>query len=242
MVEVTVGSGTRGNALATHDWIALERAFHALAEDDEVRAVLVRGAGETFSSGSDLHEWVAAAPDDVETSFARMEAALTAIEECPIPVVAAVDGVAAGAGCQLALACDLQILANHARIGMPIARLGILVSPRFAARISVLAGPAVTRDLLYTGRLIDAAEAVRVGLATRCVPEADLDRAARQCIAEIVRHPSAAHRATKRAVSAALAPIREAAKAADAGTAVEFEDFRAGVSAFLSNRNRAQSS
>ena len=120
---------------------------------------------------------------------------------------------------------------------MPIARLGILVSPSFAARISVLAGPAVTRDLLYTGRLIDGAEAVRVGLATRCVPEAELDRASRELIEEIVKQPTAAHRATKRSVSAVLAPVREAARTAAAGHAVEFDEFRAGVSAFLASRD-----
>jgi enoyl-CoA hydratase/carnithine racemase len=240
VVEVVIGSGARGNALGTNDWVALERVFRSLAHDPataDVRAVLVRGAGSTFSSGSDLQEWVAAAPDDVETSFARMEAALTAIEACPIPVIAAVDGVAAGAGCQLALACDLQILAGHARIGMPIARLGILLSPRFASRLSVLAGPSVTRDLLYTGRLLDADEAVRVGLATRCVPAEDFEDAIRELIASIVRYPPAAHHATKRAVSIALGPIRDAASAAYAGNAVEFADFQAGVSAFLDGGN-----
>ena len=152
VADVSVGDGQRGNALSSEDWRELEQTFRHLAEDDQLRAVVVRGQGGTFSAGSDMREWVQADRTDVAQSFAAMEAAFTAIEDLPVPVIAEVEGVAAGAGCQLALACDLRVLADTARIGMPIARLGILVSPSFAARLSVLAGPGVARELLYTGR------------------------------------------------------------------------------------------
>ncbi|EWM11843.1 enoyl-CoA hydratase/isomerase family protein, partial [Kutzneria sp. 744] len=144
--EVVLGSGGSANALGHEDWRALELAFRNLSND--VRVVVVRGSGSTFSAGSDLREWVHAAPDDVDRAFAAMEAACTAIEECPTPVIAQVNGVAAGAGCQLALACDLRVFADDARIGMSIARLGILVSPAFAARLALLAGHGLARELL----------------------------------------------------------------------------------------------
>jgi enoyl-CoA hydratase/carnithine racemase len=233
-VDVVIGSGQRANALTSADWTELARVFRELAAGEHLQVVVVRGAGRTFSSGSDLREWVSADLHDVEAAFTAMEAAFTAIEECPAPVIAAVDGVAAGAGAQLALACDLQLLGDEARIGMPTARLGILISPSFAARLSVLAGPAVTRDLLYTGRLISAAEAVRVGLATRTAPEADFAAALDELVAEITRQPIAANRATKRAVALSLAPVREAARAGADSVPVEFDSFRAGVSTFLS--------
>jgi enoyl-CoA hydratase/carnithine racemase len=232
-VDVVIGSGVRGNALSTLGWASLERVFRTIADDPDTHVVVVTGAGRTFSSGSDLREWVSAAPGDVQAGFVVMEAAFTAIEQCPIPVVAAVDGVAAGAGCQLALACDLQILSSSARIGMPTARLGILISPSFAARISVLAGPAVTRDLLYTGRLIGAEEAVRVGLATRSAPDSVFASALDELVGMITRQPVAANQATKRAVGVALAPIRTAARVAAAGLPIEFDSFRAGVNGFL---------
>jgi enoyl-CoA hydratase/carnithine racemase len=233
MAEVTVGDGRRGNALSRADWRELERTFRELARDADLRVVVVRGHGGVFSAGSDMRQWVQADITDVAEDFAAMEAAFTAIEELPVPAVAQVDGVAAGAGCQLALACDLRVLAETARIGMPIARLGILVSPTFAARLSVLAGPGVARELLYTGRLVPADEAVRLGLATRCVPEHELGDATVGLVQAIIANPAAAIRAAKYAVDVALAPARGAARARSGGPPVAYEDFQQGISRFL---------
>ncbi len=238
VAEVTVGDGHHGNALSRADWLELERTFRDLARDEELRAVVVRGAGGVFSAGSDMRQWVLADITDVAEDFAAMEAAFTAIEELPVPVVAQIDGVAAGAGCQLALACDLQVLAETARIGMPIARLGILVSPAFAARLSMLAGPGVARELLYTGRLVPAGEAVRLGLATRCVPEQELVKATQRLVLAITRNPAASIRAAKYAVDVALTPARGAAKAEAGGPPVAYEDFQRGISTFLTKNSK----
>jgi enoyl-CoA hydratase len=233
LAEVTVGDGQHRNALSRVDWRELERTFRDLAADDELLAVVVRGQGGVFSAGSDMREWVLADLTAVADDFAAMEAAFTAIEELPVPVIAQVEGVAAGAGCQLALACDLQVLADTARIGMPIARLGILVSPTFAARLSMRAGPGVARELLYTGRLVQASEAVRLGLATRCVPKRELATATRGLVLSVTRNPAAAIRAAKRAIDVALAPARAAARAGAAGPPVAYDDFQRGITAFL---------
>lgn len=233
VAEVSVGDGQRGNALSSDDWRELEQTFRRLAGDDELRVVVVRGQGGTFSAGSDMREWVQADRTDVEQSFAAMEAAFTAIERLPFPVIAEVEGVAAGAGCQLALACDLRVLADTARIGMPIARLGILVSPPFAARLATLAGPGVARELLYTGRLVSADEAVRLGLATRSVPAYELAAATRRLVLSVARQPVPAIRAAKHAVDVALAPVRAAAMAQAEGPPVAYEDFQRGITSFL---------
>ncbi|MBB5889715.1 enoyl-CoA hydratase/isomerase family protein [Kutzneria kofuensis] len=232
--EVVLGSGGSANALGHDDWRALETAFRQFARDEDIRVIVVRGSGSTFSAGSDLREWVHAAPDDVDRAFAAMEAACTAIEECPTPVIAQVSGVAAGAGCQLALACDLRVFADDARIGMPIARLGILVSPAFAARLALLAGHGLARELLYTGRLLDAAEAVAAGLANRRVPSAELSGATAELVAAVAAQPRAALVAAKQAVSVGLSPTRAAADSFASGPAVSYEDFQRGVTAFLS--------
>lgn len=236
IVDVSVGDGQRGNALSSEDWRELEHTFRRLAEDGELRAVVVRGQGGTFSAGSDMREWVRADRTDVAQSFAAMEAAFTAIEDLPVPVIAEVEGVAAGAGCQLALACDLRVLADTARIGMPIARLGILVSPPFAARLVTLAGPGTARELLYTGRLVSADEAVRLGLATRSVPAQELASATRRLVLSVVHHPGSAIRAAKQAVDVALAPTRAAAKAQAEGPPVAYDDFQRGIMSFLSRK------
>ena len=233
VADVSVGDGQRGNALSSDDWRVLEQTFRRLAGDDALRAVVVRGQGGMFSVGSDMREWVQADRMDVAESFAAMEAAFTAIEDLPVPVIAEVEGVAAGAGCQLALACDLRVLADTARIGMPIARLGILVSPPFAARLATLAGPGVARELLYTGRLVSAGEAVRLGLATRSVPTRELASATRRLVLAVARHPGSAIRAAKQAVDVALAPARAAARAQAAGPPVAYDDFQRGIMTFL---------
>lgn len=238
VAAVTIGNGARYNVLGSRDWTALEQAFRELAADERVRVVLLAGHGSSFSAGFNLREWDGADRDEVDQAFARMEAACTAIERLPVPVVAKVRGVAAGAGCQLALACDLRVADRSARLGMPVARLGILTSPSFAARLSLLAGPGVARDLLYTGRLIDAPEAQRFGLVTRCVAESQLDEVTAALVESIAAQPPAAIRAAKRAVGAGLGPAIEAAQQAAGGPAVAYGDFQHSVSAFLRGRQQ----
>jgi enoyl-CoA hydratase/carnithine racemase len=237
VAQAVLGSGGSRNALGSEDWAAVERIFRDLATDEQVRAIVVRGSGATFSAGSDLREWVHASPHDVQEGFARMEAACEAIEQAPVPVIAQVNGVAAGAGCQLALACDLRVLADTARLGMPIARLGILVSPSFAARLSVLVGHGLARELLYTGRLVGAAEAVTLGLANRCVPEDRLTEVTTALVDSIVIQPRAALVAAKQAVSVGLTPVRAAARSFVTGPAVSYADFQRGITEFLSGRH-----
>lgn len=240
VAHVRVGTGRRANALTTRDWQALAAAFEALAEDPSLRAVVVSGRGSaTFSAGSDMREWLSADPAEIDASFAAMESALSAVERVPVPVVAQVRGSAVGAGCQLACACDLRIVADDARIGMPIARWGILVPPAFAARVALLTGPATARDLLLTGRLVDGAEAVRLGLATASVPAADLDTATTDLVASITAHPPAAIRAAKRAVDTVIAPTRDRLHRLPAGPAADYDSMQLGLGSFLSDATGA---
>jgi enoyl-CoA hydratase len=235
IATVHVGTGRRANALATQDWHALATVFDTLAEDQSLRTVVVSGRGSSsFSAGSDMREWLSADPAEIDASFAAMEDALSAVERLPVPVVARIRGSAVGAGCQLACACDLRIITDNARIGMPIARWGILVPPAFAARIALLTGPAAARDLLLTGRLIDGAEAVRLGLATASVPDAELDSATADLVASITANPPAAVHAAKHAVNTVIAPIREHLRRLPPGPAADYDSMRLSLSSFLS--------
>ena len=233
VARVTVGSGQRRNALTSAAWAEIERTFRNLARDTALRGVILDGAHGMFCAGSDMNEWVDANPAEVELSFARMEAACTAVEELPVPVVALVRGAAAGAGCELALACDLRVVAEGASIGMPIARLGILVTPAFALRLAVLAGAATARDLLYTGRMVDAREAEQLGLATVCAPEDEVETITSDLLDAMLGQSSASVRAAKRAVNSVLAGPRAAAKTAAAGPPVDYDDFYRGINVFL---------
>ncbi|MDR3083837.1 MAG: enoyl-CoA hydratase/isomerase family protein [Streptomyces sp.] len=190
VVTVLIGHGHRANALGHHDWRVLAALFDDLATDPTLEAVIVSGRGrKTFSAGSDLREWLGAEPDAVDASFDIMEDALTALERIPVPTVARVRGSAVGAGCQLACACDFRVITQDARLGMPVARWGILTPPMFATRLALLGGPAVALDLLLTGRLVTDVEAVRLGLVTRAVPDAELDDATAVLVSIVTAHP-----------------------------------------------------
>jgi enoyl-CoA hydratase/carnithine racemase len=237
VARVIVGSGLRRNALTSGAWAGIERAVRELATDAALRVMVLEGAAEWFCAGSDITEWAKTSNERVELSFARMEAACTAIEDLPIPVIAKVRGPAAGAGCQLALACDLRIFDARASIGMPIARLGILISPSFAHRVAVNAGPSVAGDLVYSGRMVGAVEAVELGLANACIPSDDVDRYVEVAIDSILRSSDASIRAGKRALAQLAAPARAAARAL-AGPATDEADFRRRVRTFTSRRRR----
>ncbi|MGP8296597.1 enoyl-CoA hydratase/isomerase family protein [Streptomyces inhibens] len=236
LATVRIGSGRRANALGTRDWQALAALFHQLAEDRTLRAVVLSGRGTgAFSAGSDMREWLSADPAEIEASFSAMETALTAVERLPVPVVAEVRGTAAGAGCQLACACDLRIVASDARLGMPIARWGILVPPAFAARLALLTGPAAARDLLLTGRLVDGEEAARLGLATVSVPEPELAATTAALVASISEHPPPAVRAAKRSIDTLLAPARDRLRRLPPGPAADYASLQHRLNAFLSH-------
>jgi len=255
VIAVEVGDGTRRNALREGDWRTLAESVTAAGADEAVRVLVISGRGATFSAGSDMTEWADAEPAVVERSFATMEACFRAIEECPVPVIAAVEGVAAGAGCQLALACDLVLMGESARIGMPIARLGILTSVDFAARVSARSGAALAADLYLTGRLLSAPEALVAGLVARVAPDGQVVRQARDLAGGMVAEPPAAVRAAKlavRAVTGAVprpaatrppqtrrlgAPEPMGAPAGETATpAVAFDEFRVAVRRFLATR------
>jgi len=232
VAELLIGRGAKRNALTGAGWSEIADRVTELGRGEQVRAVVIRGRERTFCAGSDMTEWVEADFGVVEDSFARMEAAFRAVEACPVPVLAEVHGIAAGAGCQLALACDLRFMGDSARIGMPIARLGIMCSPAFAARMTGLVGPSLTRRLLYTGALLDASAAVGSGLVDERRPDAELSGHVARVAETIAQQPRSAVVAAKRAVNAALSPAREATTRNDQ-PAVSPPEFRSGIADFL---------
>ncbi|MCY0906178.1 enoyl-CoA hydratase/isomerase family protein [Arthrobacter sp. H14-L1] len=232
-----VGTGERFNALASAQWQVLERSARTLAADPCVRAVVLRGAGGTFCSGSDLREWQHGTGADVSAAFCAIEAALQALEAIPVPTVALVQGVATGAGCQLALACDLQVLEATSLIGMPIARLGMLIPPTFANRMSLRIGPSRTKDLLYGGRLLTAKEALDMGLVTTVTETGRAWEEVQQITTRWSTLSQASLKASKTAVNQGLAPLDNPARALPQGPAADTKEFFSRVNDFL-NRKR----
>jgi enoyl-CoA hydratase/carnithine racemase len=236
VARVAFGSGERLNALGMDEWEALGRAARELAADDSVRAVVVRGRGGAFCAGSNLREWENADADEVTRRFWRIEQTIRAVEDLPMPTVAIIEGVAAGGGCQLALACDLQLTAASARIGMPVSRLGILVPPSFATRLSLRIGPSRTKDLLYGGRMLSAAEAHDVGLVTTLVPDGELDSALAGLLGIWAGISQGSLRAAKAAVDRGLEPLTERVRREPPGPVADPEEFQQRINGFLRDR------
>ena len=236
VATLTLGTGRRFNALGIDAWRALDSAATALATESSLRAVVIRGAGGVFCSGADLREWDGASADQVTESFAVLEGALQAVENIPVPTVAVIEGVATGGGCQLALACDLQLTSSAARLGMPIARLGILVPPSFANRLSLRIGPSRAKDLLYGSRLLSGQQAADMGLITTVVVEDDLDAALAGLLAGWEPLSAASLRAAKAAVDLGLRSVSQPARQAPVGLASDPDEFSSRVDAFLNRK------
>src|SRR5215510_12208722 len=155
--------------LATLD--KLLAACRDMAADERVRVVMVTGSGsKAFCAGSDMGEFPHVREDVVSRKLARENAAFTALEQLPMPVIAALNGVTLGGGAEIALACDIRIMDETARIGFPEVKRGIFPGSGGIFRLPRLVGPAKAYELLYTGELIDAHEAHRIGLINRLAP------------------------------------------------------------------------
>jgi enoyl-CoA hydratase len=228
---IIVGNGERRNAMSVEDWQHLRTVSNTL--DPTVHAVVIRGHGDMFCSGSDMREWQHASGQEVDVTFAVMEAALQAVEAISVPTVAMIQGAATGAGCQLALACDIQLAARSSRIGMPVAQLGILLSAPFATRLSMRIGPARAKELLYSGRLLNAEEAAAIGLISRVVEDEDLEGELNALLKTWNGQPITTLRAAKAAVNAGLAPIVEAARQTPATPSSDPEELPQRVHTFL---------
>ena len=156
----------------------LEEALTALAGDGQVRVLVVRGAGEHFCAGGDV-KFMRDNPMTAAEGQTRVEAinrAILALARFRTPTIAMVDGAAAGAGCNLALACDLVIASDRARFGEMFARIGLIPDAGGTYFLPRRVGLARAKELVFTGDIIDATEADRIGLVNRVVPAGDLER------------------------------------------------------------------
>lgn len=233
LATVTVGTGVRRNALSRAGWSQLADQLVRLAHRTDLRAVVLRGLGQSFCAGSDLNDWQGADDAKVDATFAAMEAACSAVEQCPVPVVTAIRGDAVGAGCQLALSGDVRLACSDVRIGMPVLKLGVLLSPRFAARLVEQAGAQLAAELLFTGRLVGAAEALERGLVARVAEPADWDGLIADMVRGVLALPPDAVRAAKRALAAQREAARRMLPIRVADHAANLSDLHGGVEQFL---------
>jgi enoyl-CoA hydratase len=194
---VTVDNRRRLNCLSTPLILDLAAAFTGLAKEERLRAVVLTGAGDrAFIGGADLNELGALNPDSARLFITRLHQACQAVRDCPVPVIGRIGGFCLGAGLELAASCDVRIAADEAQFGMPEVAMGI-PSVIEAALLPGLIGWGRTREMLLTGVLYSAGEALAMGLVQRVTPAAGLDAAVEAFIAAICRAAPAAIRSQK---------------------------------------------
>jgi enoyl-CoA hydratase len=201
---VTLDLPDRRNMMSLAMTASWGRAMAALRGDPGVRAVVVTGAGTAFCSGGDT-AWIGGEPgasvDDLRARMLPFYRTWLAVRDLEVPTIAAVNGPAIGAGLALALACDLRYAAEDARLGVPFTSLGIHPGMATTWLLPEVAGLAVARELLLTGRMVTGAEAAAMGLVNRALPAAEvLDEALRVADAVAATAPVAS-RLTKRALA-----------------------------------------
>jgi enoyl-CoA hydratase/carnithine racemase len=184
------------NALHLPMNLEIRAALRALTERGEAQVVIFTGAGDrAFVSGADIAEL---RERKGPVALARHNAELCdAIEACKLPTLAAINGFALGGGCEVALACDIRVAAENAKLGQPEVSLGIIPAAGGSIRLQRLLGPGIARELIFTGRVIDAQEAARVGLVNRVVPQGQLMETALEIAQEIVKNSANAVQLSK---------------------------------------------
>lgn len=197
IARVTVDNTAKLNCLSTTTIVALAETFKRLGEDAQVRAVVFTGAGsKAFIGGADLNELGAFCADSARLFITRLHMACKAIRDCPVPVIGRINGFCLGAGLEVAASCDFRAAAEGAQFGMPEVHMG-LPSVIEAALLPGLIGWGRTREMLLTGAICSAAEALAMGLVQKTVPAADLDAAVEQWVAAICRATPEAIRSQK---------------------------------------------
>ncbi|HVQ94277.1 MAG TPA: enoyl-CoA hydratase-related protein [Mycobacteriales bacterium] len=182
----------------------LRAAAAEAADRAEVRAVVVYGGPKVFAAGADIKEMVNLSFADMAQRAERLTGAFDSVARIPKPVVAAVTGYALGGGCELALTADFRVCGDNAKLGQPEILLGIIPGAGGTQRLARLVGPARAKDIVFTGRFVDAEEALRIGLVDRVVAPDDVYPAAVELAARYAAGPAIALRAAKAAIDGGL--------------------------------------
>jgi len=192
------------NALDVAIQDGLREAARDLAQHDQVAAVIVWGGDRVFAAGADIKEMAPMSYVDMARRAPLLQEAFAEIARLPKPTVAAIEGYALGGGCELALTCDFRVAGSNAKLGQPEILLGIIPGAGGTQRLARLIGPARAKDLVFTGRLIDAAEAASIGLVDQVCEPGQAYAAARARLQPYVGGPALALRAAKEAIDRGL--------------------------------------
>ena len=237
---VTVNRPDKLNALNDATVAEIDAAFAAVAADPAVRGVILTGAGEkAFVAGADIAELATQSPVDGKERSIRGQRVLDRIERLGKPVIAAVNGFALGGDCELAMACHVRIASENAKLGTPEVKLGIMCGYAGTQRLPRLVGKGRALEMLLTGEMVDAAEALRIGLVNRVVPREKLLAEAEGLMRKMLANGPVSLRFTLEAVNDGLETGFDEAERQEAtlfGLICTTEDMKEGTKAFLEKR------
>lgn len=190
----------------------LIQLFSGLEKDDEVRVVIITGAGEkAFCVGADIKEFAAVRDQVIEKKLGKENEALLKIEKLSKPVIAAIDGFALGGGCEIALACDIRIIAENTKIGLPEIKLGVFPGSGGIYRLPKIVGISHAMEMMYTGEPLSAEEAFRIGLVNQVASPGQALAFAKNMAEKIAQQPKKALAAIKAGVRKAMEVSEEEA-------------------------------
>jgi enoyl-CoA hydratase len=239
IATITVNRPDKLNALNDALMRELGVAIDEARARDDVGAVLLTGAGRAFVAGADIAELATQSPVDGKERSIRGQKVLDRIEDLGKPVIAAINGFALGGGCELAMACHVRIASENARLGTPEVKLGIMCGYAGSQRLPRLVGKGRALELLLTGEMVDAAEALRIGLVNRVVPRDKLMAEAEGLLRKMTANGPVSLRFTLEAVNSGLElPLAEAQylEATLFGLICTTDDMKEGTKAFLEKR------
>ena len=226
------------NAMSIEVFDGLAAAADEVAGMEDIRVLVVSGEGKSFSSGIDTSSF-GTVSGDPETQIARAQSGFRKIAALPIPTIAAVRGHALGAGLQLALACDLRVMAKDASVGLLEARYGLVPDLGGTQQLTALIGPGRAKKMIWLAERIDGDEAGRIGLAEVVVDESELDRTVDELAAAVAGGPPLAIRGAKRLVDLSLTTSLEEGmdeEATEQQRMLTSDDFSEAITAFIEKR------
>ena len=241
IAHVTIDRQSKMNALNTEVLNELETCFQHLILDPEVGVIIITGAGEkAFVAGADISQFPTLKPDEAVLFSKRGQAVFSLIESSPKPVIAAVNGFALGGGCELAIACHLRFASENAVFGQPEVKLGVIAGYGGTQRLPRLIGPGRALDLLLSGRMIKADEALNMGLVNGVFPQNELMGSVEAYAGELLKQGSLAQSFTLKAVYAGAGQTLEHGLEQEAEAfrdVFDTEDRIEGAQAFLERRS-----
>ncbi len=236
---VTINNPDSLNALNSQIIDQLSEVFDQLNSNSGVKCIIITGAGRAFVAGADILEMSSMDATEAREFGVKGAGLFRKIEKLSKPVIAAVNGFALGGGCELALACDIRVASEKAKFGQPEVSLGIIPGFSGTVRLAKITGMAVAKELIYTGKVIDATEALRVGLVNAVVPAEELINAATEMALKISANAPVAVKFAKEAINSAYDCDTDRAIEIENnlfGLCFSTEDQKEGMKAFMEKR------